>query len=157
MGYGYTYYCKKCKKEHTVELGNGFLYQHDLEFETNKGWWGWYGEEYKKLITEIPYSYIETNKYLYYCQKCHHFEVNMEMSIYKINPECLSKDEKEHPTKIYEKIPKLKDSDRILVKEYVRFCPKCQTKLEKKEELNIALECPECGETMEIIYDIHWD
>ena len=56
----------------------------------------------------------------------------------------------------------LKVSDQIIYNkldlyQYVRFCPKCQTKLEKKEELNIALECPTCGEVMEVIWNLHWD
>ena len=47
MGLGYVYHCKKCKKEHEVKIGSGFLYVNDLSWETNKGHWGVYGEEYK--------------------------------------------------------------------------------------------------------------
>lgn len=151
MGTGYKLRCTNCGEEFDLLFGIGFLYPEQVKRVRQSALNGEFGEEWKKIINDNPYYIIEPKEYLYWCPKCHCFEMGEELSIYKPKnlDDLLKQQRGEKTVKEWGYDPWGISRDNYeLVKEFVRECPKCKTKMERKDEDEIEdleLICPECG------------
>lgn len=164
MGTGYGFKCNKCGKEGYLNLGIGFGYSESCRQAKQAALNGELGEEWKKIVSEIPYSLVETKRYIIWCPNCHRFELAEDLSIYKPkNLEKLLKEQRGEKTVEewgYDPWGVVK-GEYELVKEFVYECEECKTKMIKVSEKDIKkieLICPKCGGKVELTDDIlMWD
>lgn len=155
MGTGRELKCKECGKTFNLNFGIGFLYPDACRQARKAALNGELGEEWKKIISENPYYVVETKRYLYWCPNCHCIDFGEELSIYKPKDlESLLKQQRgEKTVEEWGYDPwGVNEETYELVKEFVRECPRCKTKMDRKDEEEIdglELVCPECGGKLE--------
>lgn len=165
MGKGIGVKCKGCNHEGYLNFGVGFRYPLACIEAKQAALNGKLGEEWKKIVSETPNSVVETRSYLFWCPECHCFEMGSDLSIYKpkINQEPAkrlrrTKDPIEEWDSMHSEIC---HENYELVKEFIHECPKCKTKMERKNEYqikNLELICFHCGGKVELTNDIlMWD
>lgn len=158
MGSGYSFHCKKCKKQYDVKEGIGFLYPLEYSEMVQKIKDGKYGKTWQKLFAETPFVAVDASWVVLMCESCRKWKVGQDATLYVPNDvNAIRKNSEDTETIDFITPYDLGESFRIL-KAYECKCRKCGGRMRKTavEEAK-TLPCPKCGTENEPEHDILWD
>ena len=166
MGCGVGFKCSKCGKEYETHTGIGMgfpmVYKRTIDEVKN----GRYGEEWKRLALSEDFVAVDAERYLYICEKCGYWTVDLDLSLYAPNdPETIKTMQYgEKTVEEWGKVPYVMrwdlEQDYHLLKKRIHKCKKCGDSMRiATSEEEYRLPCPECGGTPEkgSICEINWD
>ena len=164
MGQGYSYRCKKCGHEYSVDPGMGMLYPNVFRERLAEIAEGAYGTELKDLIDNTDYAAIDASSVVYICSYCNRWELGTDVTLYAPNdPESIAK--KQYGILTVEEwgyVPYVTrwnlEREYHVLKRYYHKCEKCGRRMHKAsdyEEQNLS--CPKCGEPNSTDRFFFWD
>lgn len=164
MGSGYSFVCKKCHHEYSVNLGIGMMFPTVYRACLSDIKEGKYGEEWKELASSEEYVAVDASRCLYICDSCGNWDLTYSLSLYKPkNPESIPdkqfgiKTVREWGYVPYVTLREL-NSNYIFLKSYVHKCDKCGNRMHKADTERLSsLACPKCGTENEVNGIIRWD
>ena len=164
MGSGFSYECKKCKKEYSVRLGIGMLFPRVYQKILSDIKTGFYGDELKNLVNSQQYVAVNASKRVYICRHCGNWNLEYAMDLYTpVNIEEISK--QKYGAKTVDEwgyipyvIPYSLKEDYKLLKRFIHKCPVCdkRTHMASEKELK-ELSCPHCKAKNSKAEYIDWD
>ena len=143
MGNGYRYNCKKCGHEYSIHIGSGMLYPMAYEILVNDISEGKYGEDRQRAFNDTLYAAVNAEKMLYICDKCNHWEIRNDLTIYapndpdQIENECYGdKTVKELGCIPYVMKYDLKENFHA-IKRFYCSCPECGKRMHKASDMGM--------------------
>jgi len=166
MGEGIILECA-CGKIYDISLGTGFRFTDVYADALSKAREGVYGEQWKKITNENKYTAIDAEKKLYYCPKCHYWEIEYGLDLYlPNNVEALKK--QQYGIKTVEEwgyVPYVMSYQLSacysLRAVYHHICPECKVDMQCVDDLDHIpvrwLKCKECGGELQEKEIYKWD
>lgn len=156
MGSGYVFRCDNCGKDEEVFLGAGMMFPTACSETLAEVREGKYGQKLKEAAEREPFVGVAAEQRIYICEKCGHWEVQTDASVYG-----LADKEKGPDTSFGEKtiaewgeipyVAKWADKGVFrLIEEYVPDCPECGSSMRAQDVdedggIDLQLRCNDCG------------
>ena len=164
MGNGYSYKCRKCGHEYSIHIGSGMLYPMAYKSFVKDISEGKYGADRQKTLNDTLYAVVNAEETLYICDKCNHWEIRNDLTIYAPNDPDKVENERYGDKTVKELgyVPYVMENDLKenyhAIKRYYCSCPECGKRMHKAGDMEwYRLACPECGELNEVESRILWD
>ncbi len=165
MGEGISFTCKHCGKENCALWGIGMIfplsYQETIQQVKNVEC----GAEYKELAESFPLFAVNSEKYVFTCDRCNTWRCDKDMSLYV--PNNIEKYKRKKIDEMYWPYYETEDSleqDYRLVKKVNHRCDKCKRPMRRMshdEAMNRLSTgwCGYCGavNNTEDISHVMWD
>ena len=156
MGEGISFICKHCGKENIALWGIGMFFLQSYKETIQQVKNGECGAEYQKLVERFPVYGINTEKYVFTCDRCNTWRCEKDMTFYV--PKEKDSDLTYHETEDSSK------KDYKYIREVNHRCPKCSRPMRRMSH-NEAMNrlstgwCGYCGavNNTEDISHVMWD